>query len=72
MHSNETFVLTWDPGRRYWSGTKDYVEQFLRDVADGSGTLTSPYALTGQYSDSGGRAGNTSKFGGAWSRCWRG
>lgn len=64
MHKNETFVLTWDPPRRYWQTTRNYVQQFLRDVADGSGTLSSPYALTGQYSDSGGRAENTSLYGG--------
>ena len=33
--------------------TRDYVEQFLRDVADASGTLTSPYAVTTQYNDCG-------------------
>ncbi len=74
MHGNETFALTWDPVRRYFSGTRDYVEQFLRDVADGSGTLTSPYAVTGQYADgiadtkdpsnSTGRAENASIYGG--------
>jgi hypothetical protein len=64
MHQNETFALTWDPNRAYWSATRGYVEQFMRDVADGSGTLTSPYALTGQYSDGGGRAENSSVYGG--------
>ncbi len=38
MHKNETFALTWDPQRTYWSGTRGYVEQYLRDVADGSGS----------------------------------
>ena len=65
IHANETFALTWDPNRSYWSGTRGFVEQFLRDVADGSGTLTSPYALTTQYTDTTGRAGNTSKYGGS-------
>jgi hypothetical protein len=46
MHGNDTFALTWDPNRSYWAGTRNYVEQFLRDVADGSGTLTSPYDVT--------------------------
>jgi hypothetical protein len=64
MHRNETLALTWDPDRRYWSGTRSYVEQFLRNVADGSGALTSPLALTPQYSDTSGRAGNQSKYGG--------
>src|SRR5947208_1036749 len=57
MRSNQTFDLTWDPIRSDWATTRDYVEQFLRDVANGSGTLTSPYAVTTQYRDSGGRAG---------------
>ena len=64
LHRNETFALTWDPLRRYWSGTRNYVEQFLRDVADGSGTLTSPFAVTTQYTGSNGRAQNQSKYGG--------
>lgn len=61
----ETFALTWDPLRRYWSGTRSYVEQFLRDVADASGTLTSPYAVATQYRGaSGASAGQSSKYGG--------
>jgi PKD domain len=64
MHSNETFTLTWDPLRRYWQTTRNYLEQFLSDVAAGSGTLTSPYAVTGQYTDATGRAANSSVFGG--------
>src|SRR5437870_462878 len=31
-HSNEPFVLTWDPKRLYWSTTRNFLEQFLRDV----------------------------------------
>jgi hypothetical protein len=70
MHQNETFALTWDAPwpsgsqHNYWEGTRRYVEQFLRDVADGSNSLTSPYALTTQYTDANGRAQNSSKFGG--------
>ena len=38
IHKNETFALVWDPNpHRDWAA--GYVEQFLRDVADGSGTL---------------------------------
>jgi hypothetical protein len=64
MHANETFAITWDPIRSYWQTTRDYVEQFLRNVADASGTLGSPYAVTGQYTDSSGRAANASLYGG--------
>src|SRR5690348_13249497 len=35
MHKNETFDLSWDPVRRDWATTRNYVEQFLKDVADG-------------------------------------
>jgi hypothetical protein len=64
MHANETFAFTWDPTRRYWSTTRNYVENFLSDVAKGSGTLTSPYSDTSQYTDGTGRAANLSAFGG--------
>ncbi len=64
MHRNETFAFTWDAQRHYWQTTRNFVEQFLGDVADGSGTFTSPYAITGGYSDASGRAANSSLFGG--------
>ncbi len=64
MHSNETFALTWDPDRTYWSTTRNYIETFLSDVAAGSGQLASPYADTSQYTDSGGHAANQSVYGG--------
>jgi hypothetical protein len=64
LHRNETFTLIWDPMRRYWSTVQGYVQQFLRDVADDSGKLTNPYAVTTQYSDSGGRAAYASVYGG--------
>ena len=65
MHSNEQFALVWDPNP-HSNWTASYVEQFMRDVADGSGTLTSPYAVTTQYTDAAGRAGNTSIYGGGY------
>jgi hypothetical protein len=75
LHANETFALTWDPYRQYWAGTRGYIEQFLRNVADGSGSSTSPFSVTSQYTDSStlvagssflvnGRAANNSKYGG--------
>jgi PKD domain len=72
INKNETFALTWDQQRAYWSGTRGYAERFLRDVADGSGKLSSPFAVTQQYNGSansqypagGGRAENTSTYGG--------
>jgi PKD repeat protein len=64
IHKNETFALTWDQHRSYWSQTRGYVEQFLRDVADSSGSLASPFAVATQYNDAGGRVSNASVFGG--------
>jgi chitodextrinase len=64
IHGNETFAVAWDAKRRYWSTTRAYVEQFMQDVATGSGTLTSPYAVASQYSDGSGRAANNSVYGG--------
>lgn len=79
MQKNETFALTWDAPfsdgsqRHYWAQTKQYVEQFLRDVADDSGSLDSPFSLTSQYGSrpntnpfnlAGGSALNASVFGG--------
>lgn len=65
MHSNETFAMVWDPAP-HKDYASPYVEQFLRDVADGSGKLTSPYAVTPQYTDGAGRAGNSSAYGGGY------
>ncbi len=64
IHKNETFAVAWDQGRAYWSETRGFVEQFLRDAADASGSLASPFADTQQYNDGGGRALNQSVFGG--------
>ena len=70
MHANETFAVTWDPHRLDWQVTRNYVEQFLKDVADGSSwpnklaSLSSQYSLTSQYRDAGGRASYTSAYGG--------
>jgi hypothetical protein len=69
IHANETFAVTWDSPTAsnqhgYWSTTRGYLEGMLRDIANGSGSLSSPFALTTQYQDGRGRAGNTSAFGG--------
>jgi hypothetical protein len=70
IHSNETFALTWDD-QQHSNYAANYVEHFLKDVADGSGTLTSPYAITSQYTGAdqstgaAGRAGNASIYGGS-------
>ncbi|HET6869517.1 MAG TPA: PKD domain-containing protein [Solirubrobacteraceae bacterium] len=64
IHQNETYVLTWDPDRRYWATTRQFVQQFLSDVATSSGGFGSPFAVTPQYTDGSGRAQNKSVFAG--------
>ena len=66
LPENETYVLTWDPQRNYWATTRQYVEQFLSDVATANGSFASPYALTPQYTMANGtvRAQNRSLFAG--------
>ncbi len=71
LPKNETFAMTWDPNRWGWSTTRNTLEQFLSDVAAGSGAdatqqMSSPFSLTGQYTDVlGHRAAYNSKYGGA-------
>ncbi len=66
LPENETYVLTWDPQRNYWATTRQYVEQFLSDVATASGSFATPYAVTPQYTMANGtvRAQNRSLFAG--------
>ena len=49
LPQTETFALTWDPTRHYWGGTRNFLEGFLRHVANASGSQNSPYAVTPQY-----------------------
>ncbi len=53
MHANETFALEWEGAspNDYWSSTKQYVQNFLQDVASNSGQLNNPYSDTTQYWD---------------------
>src|SRR5436305_14884458 len=48
LPNNQTFAITWDAHRGYWAGTRSFVEQFIKDVADGSpsGSLSPPYGVT--------------------------
>ncbi|MGZ4265996.1 MAG: PKD domain-containing protein [Solirubrobacteraceae bacterium] len=64
-HANETFAFVWDP-HPHSDYAAPYVEQFLRDVADGSGNLGSPFSIATQYTDGGGRAANSSLYGGGY------
>jgi hypothetical protein len=66
LPANETYALAWDPDRRYWATTRQYLEQFLSDVGTASGSFGSPYAITPQYTMAGGtvRAQNKSLFAG--------
>jgi PKD domain-containing protein len=64
-HANETFALVWDP-HPHNDYSAPYVEQFLRDVANGSGSFGSPFSIATQYTDAGGRAGNSWLYGGGY------
>lgn len=66
LQGNETYVLTWDPDRSYWATTRQYVEQFLADVAADSGSFGSPFAVTPEYTMANGtvHAENVSVFAG--------
>jgi hypothetical protein len=64
IHANETFAVSWDPHRLDWQTTRNSMEQFLKNVAVGSGSGSSPFDLTGQYRDAGGRARYASLYGG--------
>jgi hypothetical protein len=67
IHASQIFSLTWDAGspRTYYEGTRNYLLQFLRDISDGSGTLSSPFAVATQYSDAAGPTANQSVYGGS-------
>jgi hypothetical protein len=72
IHKSEVFDVSWDPHRLDWQSTRLYMEQFQKNVATGSASSpshvaekTSPYALTSQYRDAGGRALYDSLYGGA-------
>jgi hypothetical protein len=64
-HANETFALVWDP-HPHNDYSAPYVEQFLRDVADGSGSFGSPFSIATQYTGGGGRAANSWLYGGGF------
>lgn len=70
IQKNETFAVVWNlfaAGEPHTDYAAPYVEGFLRDVADGSGTTGSPYALTSQYTDGSGHpALNQSLYGGGY------
>src|ERR1700733_2878972 len=69
LNANETYALEWEgqSPNTYWSTTKQYVQDFLGDVAAASGQLVNPYSDTTQYWDGpnvNDRAAYNSVFGG--------
>ncbi|MFZ0975013.1 MAG: PKD domain-containing protein [Solirubrobacteraceae bacterium] len=69
LTANETYALEWEgqSPNTYWSTTKQYVQDFLGDVAAASGKLVNPYSDTTQYWDGpnvNDRAAYNSVFGG--------
>jgi hypothetical protein len=68
LRSNRTHVIFWQPsgsGLSFEPGYVPLVQGFLANVAADSHRTTNPYALTGQYTDSGGPAVYDSSFGGS-------
>lgn len=69
MHQNETFTLEWEgqSPNSYWATTKNFVQNYLGDVAAASGQRVNPYSDTTQYWDGptvADRAQYSSVFGG--------
>jgi hypothetical protein len=69
IHKTETFGIVWNlfaDGEPHSDYAAPFVQQFLRDVADGSGTMSSPFAITSQYAGTNGPALNASLYGGGY------
>src|SRR5690242_8466020 len=69
IHKTETFGIVWNlfaDGEPHSDYAAPFVQQFLRDVADGSGTTSSPFAITSQYAGTNGPALNASLYGGGY------
>ncbi len=66
LHQQDIYALYWDPQNNYFASVRDYVNKFLQDVGNDSGKPDSPYAVTSQYTDSGGQhADHVARFRGA-------
>jgi hypothetical protein len=69
LSTNRTHVIFWQPGHSRFAfdqGYRPLVERFLTDVAAASHSTSVVFALTGQYTDSAGRAAAyASRYGGA-------
>ena len=69
IHKTETFGIVWNlfaDGEPHSDYAAPFVQQFLRDVADGTGTTSSPFAITSQYAGTNGPALNASLYGGGY------
>ena len=68
LHKVEVYAIRWDPPSvGYGSTTLSFMHTFLGDVQRASGTLSSPFALTGQYHDGAGGGGTAWLYGGGCS-----
>jgi len=68
LHTNRTHVIFWQPTGStlaYDPGYQPLVDAFLTDVAADSHKTTNVYSLSGQYTDSTGRAAYDSTYGGS-------
>jgi hypothetical protein len=65
LHTNQTFVVFWDPSGGLSSGYRQLVVRYLRDVASDSGKTTNVYSVLNQYSDAAGPIRYQSTFAGS-------
>jgi Ca2+-binding RTX toxin-like protein len=65
LHTNETYLVFWDPANALDPAYKALMVQFLQDVGTDSGTHTNPYSILTEYGDQTGPIHYDSTFAGA-------
>lgn len=65
LHTNQTFVVFWDPTAGLSPKYRALVVRYLRDVAADSGKTTNLYSVLDQYSDANGRIRYDSTYAGS-------
>jgi Divergent InlB B-repeat domain len=66
LHTNTTYPVFWSPpGYAMPADYQAAITKYFQDVAAGSGSAASSYAVTTQYFDDGGAISTQSRFGGA-------
>ena len=65
LHTNETYLVFWDPANQLDPSYKAVIEQYMSDVAADSGQPTNPYSVLTQYGDHSGPIQYQSTYAGA-------